>query len=779
MSLRNRIVLVTGLILLLCLGLLYAVARTVLDRGFSVIQKEMMEGFARVESDDARNNVKRVLDALDADLENILTKLSDWAIWDDTYQYVKDHNPHYQKNNFTETGIANLKLNFWAVYDSKERPVYFQTYDLEKEKTVETPPELLEYLKPGSVVLRHPDTGSRFKGVLLLNRHPFLAVSHPILTNEAGGPVRGTFIFGKFLDEKAAARLGEITHLHIRFWRLDDPLLSGKNRIVLSKLEGGTDVAVLAERQDTISGYALIRDAGHRPALLLQVDMKRNIHNQATATLNGVSRQADITLAAIMAGLVVAVLLLVILILWNLHTSVLVRLFRLSSWTGNIGDRRDFSGRFPVDRKDELGSLAASINGMLDSLEKAHNEIIRNMEKIKAVHEEMKKMEDQLRQAQKMEAIGLLAGGIAHDFNNMLAAISGFAEIIQTKFGRGNPVLSSFSGTILDTSRRAADLTGQLLSFARKGKFEVVSLDVNEVVRDVIGLLAHTIDRRITLSEQLQAGPVRVMADRNQLQNAIMNLAVNARDAMPEGGAMTFATEEVDLDERYVCAHPYRVATGRYARITVTDTGVGMDKETQSRLFEPFFTTKGVGKGTGLGLASVYGTVKSHNGSIGVYSEKGRGTTFKIYLPLSGTPQAEEARKPVSLRRGSGRLLLIDDELPVREMYKAMFEELGYGVTVAGDGAEGAAYYKDHWQEVDLVILDVIMPVMGGPECLKKLKAVNPSVKVIATSGFQANGEVRQTIELGARGFVQKPADMITISHMIYDAINSQPVNGA
>ncbi|MFH0922001.1 MAG: response regulator [Fibrobacterota bacterium] len=374
---------------------------------------------------------------------------------------------------------------------------------------------------------------------------------------------------------------------------------------------------------------------------------------------------------------------------------------------------------------------------------------------------------EKLQQSQKLEAIGQLAGGVAHDFNNLLGAILGFAGLIRQKV-EGNPDLVKHTVSIINASRRAAELTAQLLAFARKGNYVVTVVDTHETIQDVIKLLEHTIDKRIAITQKLGANPSTVMGDNSQLQNAILNLAVNARDAMPNGGNLTFATEVIDMGENNI----NEVPPGTYLMLSINDTGIGMDKETQKRLFEPFFTTKGVGKGTGLGLASVYGTVKSHHGHINVTSEFGMGSSFNIYLPVVEKPMAAQQQIAQDAPCGTGHILLVDDEPLIRDAASEMLSFLGYTVYVCEDGDKALEYYRERQKEVNLVILDIIMPKMGGYDCFLALASINPKVKVIVASGYSLDGEAERIIEKGALGFIQKPFDCSSLAMAIKKAIS-------
>jgi len=364
-------------------------------------------------------------------------------------------------------------------------------------------------------------------------------------------------------------------------------------------------------------------------------------------------------------------------------------------------------------------------------------------------------MEGQLRHAEKMTAIGQLAGGIAHDFNNLLAGILGYAEMLTRRIE--DPHLSRYADNICKAARRAADLTGQLLAFARKGRYQAVPVNLHRVIADVVEILEHTVDRRIHICQRLEANPPMTMGDPTQLQTALLNIALNARDAMPGGGELTMATDIVRLDDAYCRTHPYEIQPGQYVRVSITDTGSGMDKETQKRIFEPFFTTKAVGKGIGMGLAAVYGTAKNHRGAVTVYSEPGHGSTFRLCLPLAEAEEPVETSPAQAATVPGVRILVVDDEEVVRTMAADLLVEMGHTVTTCGDGREAVNHYREHSREIDLVILDMVMPALGGRDTFRELKKINPSIRALLASGYSLNGEAQEILDEGVLAFVQKP----------------------
>lgn len=402
---------------------------------------------------------------------------------------------------------------------------------------------------------------------------------------------------------------------------------------------------------------------------------------------------------------------------------------------------------------------------------------VRDITERKKAEKEKEQLERQLRQSQKMEAIGQLAGGIAHDFNNMLGGIMGFANLIKIRLASKENKLIKYVDNILSSANRAADLTAKLLAFARRGKFQMVVVDMNDCIFNTIKILEHSIDKRIRIIKKLKARQATVMGDPTQLQNVILNLAVNARDAMPGRGKLTFFTEIVNIQPDFKPTGNFSIDPGTYLLIEVSDTGVGIEKKHMAKLFEPFFTTKKQSKGTGLGLASVYGTVKNHNGYIDVESKVGQGATFKIYMNLVDKPHKKTSVVSDNIQLGTGHILVVDDEKDILEFGEEMLAELGYSSKTCKDVQEALDYYKNHHQQIDLVITDIIMPKLSGFEFYKEIKKINPQVKVVVTSGYSLEGKARELIEEGARGFIQKPFSLRQLSAVLYNALFENDAN--
>ncbi|MGC1454715.1 MAG: ATP-binding protein, partial [Nitrospirota bacterium] len=374
----------------------------------------------------------------------------------------------------------------------------------------------------------------------------------------------------------------------------------------------------------------------------------------------------------------------------------------------------------------------------------------------KQKEEEHRRLEGQLRHAQKMEAIGQLAGGVAHDFNNILNVIMGYGGMMMEDFAPGSSSREQMN-EVLAAADRAAVLTKRLLLFSRKQVAEVKPVEVSGIISGVQKMLSRIIGEDVDLKVRFADRPLTVMADSSQLEQVLMNLATNARDAMPRGGHLIITTETAHMDDDYVAAYRYG-KVGAYAAITVTDTGKGIDAETQKKIFEPFFTTKGIGEGTGLGLAIAYEIVKQHNGYIKCYSEIGKGTEFKIYLPLIEDKGASGAQieSAGDIKGGTETIFVAEDDPSLRKLARLVLESFGYTVIIAEDGEEAVMKYRENKDRIQLVILDLIMPRKSGKEAYEEIRAISPGVRAFFLSGYTMDMINRMEIEAGME-VIRKP----------------------
>jgi PAS domain S-box-containing protein len=394
--------------------------------------------------------------------------------------------------------------------------------------------------------------------------------------------------------------------------------------------------------------------------------------------------------------------------------------------------------------RDASGRILRSVGIVQDITERVQTET------------EREKLEDQLRQSQKMEAVGQLAGGVAHDFNNMLQAILGYGEIALRKVGQDGPIRPLIED-ILKAGDRAKNLVRQLLAFSRRQVLDMRNVDLNDVIGETMKMIRRVIGEHVALDFKSGHNLGIVRADRGQIAQILMNLCVNSRDAMPDGGNIVIETEGVRIDEAFCESHLW-AEPGHYALLSVTDTGCGMNAETIANIFEPFYTTKGVGEGTGLGLSTVYGLVKQHEGMIHVYSEVGKGTRIKIYLPLVGGSAAaddEEAEGPAP--GGTETILLAEDEEVVRDLCKTLLEYGGYTVIVAEDGAEAVRLFDEHADEIDMALLDVMMPKLGGGAVYEHIHQARPDIPVLFASGYSMSAIHTNFVLDQGLALIQKP----------------------
>jgi len=397
--------------------------------------------------------------------------------------------------------------------------------------------------------------------------------------------------------------------------------------------------------------------------------------------------------------------------------------------------------------------------------------IARDITERKLAEEEKLELETKLHQARKMESIGILAGGIAHDFNNLLMGMQGNVSLMLLGIDPGHPHYEKLK-TIEQHVQSGAELTSQLLGFARGGKYKVKPTDLNSLVRKTSKIFGRT-KKEVTIHEKYQKDIWTVEADQGQMEQVLLNLYLNASQAMPGGGELYLQTENVTIDKKYT--KPHNIEPGNYAKISVTDTGTGMDEATRQKIFDPFFTSKKMGsvKGTGLGLASAYGIIKNHGGIIDVYSEKGAGSTFNIYLPASeaviGDQEAEIREEKIPT--GHETVLFVDDEEMIIDVSKEMLKTLGYEVLTARNGREAIEVYKENRDRIDIVIMDMIMPEMGGGEAYDRLKEINPDIKVLLSSGYSITGQATEILNRGCNGFIQKPFNLKDLSQNIIEIL--------
>ncbi|MBI5739507.1 MAG: response regulator [Nitrospirae bacterium] len=481
--------------------------------------------------------------------------------------------------------------------------------------------------------------------------------------------------------------------------------------------------------------------------------------------------------------------IMVLLITYLIATKLSGPIKQLSRAAQQVGEG-NLDVRVPAEAQDEVGMLAEAFNSMLERIRNYHQDledrVAKRTAELNSVNEELRgemagrlraekekeKLEEQLRQAQKMEAIGLLAGGVAHDFNNVLMAIIGYSYLLKNRL-QDDAGLRSHVEQIIAVSNRAANMVRGLLAFSRKQVLKPMPADLNDIVRNTEKFLKMIIGADIEFTTKYSEKLLTVMVDAGQMDQVLTNLVMNARDAMPQGGVLSIETGIFDLEDEYVKAYLLD-NPGVYACISLSDTGSGMDEETRKKIFEPFFTTKGVGEGTGLGLSTVYGIIKQHDGHITVYSEPGRGTTFRIYLPLiEAVAEKEQTPSIASLRGGDETVLLAEDNEHVRTLGRYVLEKYGYRVLIAEDGVEAVNKFNEHIDEIRLCILDVIMPKKSGKDVYDEIKRTRPGVKVLFMSGYTADVLHRKDILGEGLNFITKPVTPETLLKKVREVLDA------
>jgi len=394
----------------------------------------------------------------------------------------------------------------------------------------------------------------------------------------------------------------------------------------------------------------------------------------------------------------------------------------------------------------------------------------RDITERKKAEEERNRLEEQVRHAQKLESLGVLAGGIAHDFNNLLMAILGYTELALANLPPGSQIRPNLE-EVEKAARRAADLCRQMLAYSGKGRFVIENLDLGEIVKEMSDMLAMSISKKAVLRYRLSPDLPRVEADAAQIRQVVMNLIINASEAIGDtSGVISLSTGLMDCDRAYLreVAGGDELPEGRYIFLEVTDTGTGMDKATQEKIFDPFFTTKFTGRG--LGLAAVLGIVRGHRGAIKVYSETGKGSTFKVLLPAAGVAAVTGTvpKAPDAGWKGSGTVLLADDEEMVRQVGVSMLESMGFRVLAATDGQAAVEVFREHMDEIRCVVLDLTMPRMDGEEAYREISRLHPGVPVILTSGYTEQQVTRRSTREGLAGFIQKPYKMNDFASLLH-----------
>ncbi|HVF73082.1 MAG TPA: ATP-binding protein [Chthoniobacterales bacterium] len=686
--------------------------------------------FARVAAD-RENERRQSFDAfLKKDGEPLKTLAEYDAYWDDMVQAVATKNQRWFEEFVNDTSLMGYKANAVWIYAPDGQLVYT------KDSNNERPPDL-------------PVPATGFPTIFQAEpfAHFFVRIADDVVEIR-GATIHGSKDLGRQTPLKGYFFVG-------RLWNqpaLDEMSLFSSNQIALLPPRDPPRVLKSDQENGVVSFAQKLPGWDGKPVAELVV---RN----ESPVVRELNRSSERLWVAFCAFAVVLLLLLSLsLVRW------VTQPLRLIMESLKRSDAKPIDGL--CKDSSEFGEMARTTRKFFEQ----RDNLMREMEERRVTEQALRKSEEELRHSQKMEAVGRLAGGVAHDFNNLLTAIIGYAELIATRTS-SNSLAKQNAELIRKAGEQAAALTRQLLAFSRKQILQPKVIDLNSLVVEMEKLLRRVIGERFDLQSQPDAKNGRIKADPSQLEQVVLNLGVNARDAMPRGGKLIIRTENVQLDQ--ATAPQLSIPPGDYVMLSVTDTGAGMDEDTMSHIFEPFFTTKGPGKGTGLGLATVYGIVRQTGGGISVESEVGSGSTFRIYLPQVTAPVefSRTAPAPVAKSTNFETVLVVEDEDIVRELVCEVLEDQGYNVICARDGIEAMHVAAEIEGQIHLLVTDVIMPHMNGHELAVKLSALRPDMKVLYVSGYSDN-------DIGDHGvldpryeLLQKPFTPQTLARKIRDVI--------
>jgi signal transduction histidine kinase/CheY-like chemotaxis protein len=699
MTLRRRATFVVGSSFLALTVLLFAaVAIVVVGR------------FRTVETEEAQTNAARARHALDESVSSLVSSARDWAHWDDAAAFVTGRRPGFVETNLVDETFLTLTLNFILFTGSDGRVKYERWFDRNTRTTGPLPAGLAEATGPGAPLLTLAGVGSHQEGLLVLPDSILLVASQPVTNSDETPPTYGTLVFARLLDKAQEDRLSGIVQLETSISSLDNAALSPAERRSLLAAKTGATGLVIMRDANHITSMLPLRDVRGTVSAVLSVGAPRPIYREGLLSLHYLAVSL-VAWCLITAGLLLVLLSRVVLT----PLSLLARNVRSLGVTGS-------QARLAVHGHDELAELAKSVNEMLDALGRGEQQRTR--------------LEERLLQAHKLEAIGTLAGGVAHDFNNILMAILGFCDLLDAST-RGEAAARAQVEEVRKAAMRAASLTNQLLSFSRQQRLQFRVLDFNTLLSDMAGMLQRLLGEHVELRFELEPDLAAIKADIGQIQQVILNLAVNARDAMPRGGTLTITTRNVTIGESPTI-DLLELRPGLHMLCAVRDTGEGMEEAVKARIFEPFFTTKEIGKGTGLGLSVIWGIVKQSGGAVNVTTAPGHGTTFEIYLPAADEPLPEAASAQSSSASVGNReiVLVVEDDEAIRLFLAATLTNAGYTVLQAADGEQALSLVQEYGGSgIQLLLSDIVMPRMGGGLLAQRLRKRFPSMKVLFISG--------------------------------------------
>jgi PAS domain S-box-containing protein len=846
LGLRRKTQLITGLVLLGLLAALYAITR-----------RTLMVQFAQLEEEQTRQNLERVANAINNELDLLNGSARDDSMWDEAYEFVQRPRPEWGERNFGEDTYTHLRLNALAYFNIANEAVFVREFDSVTRHQEPARSEIVAALTQLALSVLPANTQEGRSGILDLPQGPLLVAAWPVVTSVGNVPPKGVLVMGRWLNPVELRRLGWTRNLQFDVFPIRTLRPDSRAHDALIHLTEGRSSYVSPLSAEQIAGYSLLKGIGGIPTMVLQVTTPRSVYRQGQTALK------FLMLATLLIGLVFTLVNALLL-----DRLILARLLALRDSVAAIGDSNDLSRRVPAEGKDELAQLGASMNRTLAAFEHSRKNLYTQAQAMEASADgigilngrgeyvyvnrahariagytraedligkswkvlyrddegsrlerevlpllgrdgrwegeaaairrdgssfpqqvslalledggmvcicrdlsERRRMEDQLRKKQRMESIGTLAGGIAHDFNNMLTVILGYGQTLLTKV-ENDPGLRSQVEHIVKSASRATTLTRQLLAFSRKQVLQPRVLDLNTVVRDLEKMLRPLVGDDVVMITGCAPGLASVKADLSQIEQVILNLVVNARDALPKGGRVLVTTANVDRNGD--SNRDREIPPGRYVVLSVADNGVGMNTEVLSRIFEPFYTTKDVGKGTGLGLSMVYGIVEQSGGFITVKSKPGEGTEFRVFLPrVEAAPEfSSPERKPIWRKNGTETVLLVEDDAAVRELANDILRSCGYHVISVADPGLLPSVLQQNSGPIQILVTDVLMPGLNGREVADMVQRQHPQVKTLFMSGYAYQTMLGRGVLAPGCFFLQKPFTPSQLSETVREVLD-------
>lgn len=708
----------------------------------------IIPAFQKIEMKEAFNDIKRCINVINNDLTHLENFVKDWSIWDDSYIFVQDSNKKFMESSLSINTFKANEIDLCVFWNLKGDTIFSILLDDEKSSPTNfTPTEFPQFNFATNNIIPN----NSIKQIIKHEGKLILIAAHAIVPSNDKSPPKGTLIFGRIINDKYINNLSEELNFEISIKMLPinyqcepiKPLISNKlqdfslDNLMIDNCEQRYSTKM--EYMESLDISTWIVDVNNNPLMSIKLFIPREIIAQGYIGVIW-------NISGVILLLIVALVLFVIVLM----KMVIAPITKLSTHAQEISS----TGKLVhVD--------ITSMNGEIELLATSFNNMIQRISDDALEHD---RLESQIRRQDRMASLGRLAGGVAHDFNNQLNGVLGFASLLMDKTDL-NDTQREYTEVIIGCAERCSDLIKNLLAYARKGKFKIQSVDINAIINNVYKILYVTADKRIKIIVEEKLQDAYVLGDAGQIENAVLNIAINSCEAMLDGGELKFTTSKKvfdlnELDKRGLT----HLNPGEYICINIADTGVGISEDNLSRIFEPFFSTKEFNTGMGMGLAAVYGTIENHNGTIDVQSTEGKGTQFSIILPLTNKLEFDfEESKPLQMRNIKAnhnlKILIVDDEMTNRLLLKDLLTIEGYNVELAEDGISAIEKLKADPDSFDFIILDMIMPNMSGIDTLKKMKQIKPDIKIIATSGFDSDEKVQEIQDVGAYKFLRKPLD--------------------